>query len=158
MELLTPALRAALRANALASEGVGHDPVPVLKLFNPMSAATWLATELDADGKPRLHAVNKVDLLPARERDALRDAEHTVHVSALKGIGLTTLLDRIDQMLQEDPVSRIRLKVPQSEGKVLSALEARSRIFSRQYRDGVVELEAEAPESLLRRLRSFVVE
>ncbi|MBW8786103.1 MAG: DUF2958 domain-containing protein [Novosphingobium sp.] len=50
MELLTPALRAALRANALASEGVGHDPVPVLKLFNPMSAATWLATELDADG------------------------------------------------------------------------------------------------------------
>jgi hypothetical protein len=52
----------------------------------------------------------------------------------------------------------VRLKVPQSEGKLLSALEARSRIFSRQYRDGLVELEADAPESLLRRLRGFVVE
>ncbi|HSB76801.1 MAG TPA: hypothetical protein VLC12_14185, partial [Terriglobales bacterium] len=70
---------------------------------------------------------------------------------------LTTLLDRIDQMLVEDPISRVRLKVPQSEGKLLSTLEARSRIFSRQYRDGVVELEADAPESLLRRLRGFVV-
>ena len=114
--------------------------------------------ELDAAGKPRLHVVNKVDLLPAAEREGRRDDAATVHVSALKGIGLTTLLDRIDQMLVEDPISRVRLKVPQSEGKVLSTLEARSRIFSRQYRDGVVELEADAPESLLRRLRGFVVE
>src|SRR5579872_6507304 len=114
--------------------------------------------ELEAAGKPRLHVLNKVDLLPAAERDALRDDAATVHVSALKGIGLTTLLDRIDQMLVEDPISRVRLKVPQSEGKLLSALEARSRIFSRQYRDGVVELEADAPESLLRRLKGFVVE
>jgi len=114
--------------------------------------------ELEAAGKPRLHVLNKVDLLPAAERDAVRDDAATVHVSALKGIGLTTLLDRIDRMLVEDPISRVRLKVPQSEGKLLSALEARSRIFSRQYRDGVVELEAEAPESLLRRLKGFVVE
>jgi len=114
--------------------------------------------ELDAAGKPRLHVVNKIDMLVAAERDALRDDAATVHVSALKGIGLTTLLERIDQMLVEDPISRVRLKVPQSEGKLLSALEARSRIFSRQYRDGVVELEADAPESLLRRLRGFMVE
>ena len=114
--------------------------------------------ELDAAGKPRLHVVNKVDLLPGAERDALRDDGATVHVSALKGSGLTTLLDRIDQMLVEDPISRVRLKVPQSEGKLLSALEARSRIFSRQYQDGLVELEADAPESLLRRLRVFLVE
>ena len=114
--------------------------------------------ELEAAGKPRLHVLNKVDLLPAAERDAARDDGATVHVSALKGIGLTTLLDRIDHMLVEDPISRVRLKVPQSEGKLLSALQARSRIFSRQYRDGVVELEADAPESLLRRLKGFVVE
>ena len=114
--------------------------------------------ELEAAGKPRLHVVNKVDLLSAAEREAQLDDANTVHVSALKGIGLTTLLERIDQMLVEDPISRVRLKVPQSEGKLLSALEAHSRIFSRQYRDGVVELEADAPESLRRRLRAFVVE
>jgi hypothetical protein len=36
-------------------------------------------------------------------------------------------------------------------------LEARSRIYSRQYADGVVELEAEIPESLARRMKDFVV-
>ncbi len=54
MQLLTPGLRAALRANADAARRAGgergHDPVPVVKLFSPAGAATWLATELDADG------------------------------------------------------------------------------------------------------------
>src|SRR6184192_605759 len=50
--------------------------------------------ELEAERKPRLHVMNKIDLLPPRQRDSLRDDAHTVHVSAAKGIGLTTLLDR----------------------------------------------------------------
>jgi hypothetical protein len=50
MDLLTETLRAALRANADAADRPGHDPVPVVKFFNPCGAATWLATELDADG------------------------------------------------------------------------------------------------------------
>jgi hypothetical protein len=50
MILLPPEQRAALRANAIASGDPGHDPAPVVKLFNPVGAATWLATELDADG------------------------------------------------------------------------------------------------------------
>ena len=49
-------LRAALRANAVAHhDAMQHgeaepDPAPIIKLFNPLGAATWLATELDADG------------------------------------------------------------------------------------------------------------
>jgi GTPase len=113
--------------------------------------------ELEAEKKPRLRVMNKIDLLPPKEREALRDNATTIHVSALAGTGLTTLLERIDRRLEEDPLARVHLKVPQSEGKVLSTLEARSRIFSRQYQDGVVELDAEAPESLLRRLREYVV-
>ena len=51
MDLLTLALRKALRANAAAAaRDPGHDPVPVVKFFDPIGAATWLATELDADG------------------------------------------------------------------------------------------------------------
>jgi len=50
MILLTDRLRAALRANAEAACHPGHDPVPVVKFFNPCGAATWLATELDDDG------------------------------------------------------------------------------------------------------------
>ena len=56
MILLTPQLRSALRANDIERCDARRDgkpepdPVPVLKLFNPLSAATWLATELADDG------------------------------------------------------------------------------------------------------------
>ena len=113
--------------------------------------------ELEVESKPRLRVMNKIDLLPGARRDALRDDEKTVHISAAKGIGLGTLSERIDQMLEEDPLSRVRLRVPQKEGKALALLEARARIYSRKYKDGLVELEAEAPESVVRKVREFVV-
>ncbi|MBT2189284.1 DUF2958 domain-containing protein [Sphingobium nicotianae] len=56
MTLVTPELRFALRANdinrraAQRADRPEPDPVPVLKLFNPLGAATWLATELAEDG------------------------------------------------------------------------------------------------------------
>jgi GTP-binding protein HflX len=113
--------------------------------------------ELETEGKPRLRVMNKIDLLPPRQRDSLLDAANTVHVSAAKGIGMSTLLDRIDQMLQGDALSRVQLRVPQKEGKTLALLEARARIYSRKYKDGLVDLDVEAPESVVRRVREFVV-
>lgn len=56
MTLLTADLRLTLRANAIAHHDAmqwGHvepDPAPVVKFYNPLGAATWLATELDRDG------------------------------------------------------------------------------------------------------------
>lgn len=56
MILLTPDLRLALRANDIARRAAAQggrpepDPAPVVKLFNPLGAATWLATELGEDG------------------------------------------------------------------------------------------------------------
>jgi len=47
MIVLPDSLRAALLANGAERP---TDPVPLLKLFNPLGPATWLATELDADG------------------------------------------------------------------------------------------------------------
>jgi GTP-binding protein HflX len=114
--------------------------------------------ELEADTKPRLRVMNKTDLLLPKQRESLRDDELSVHVSAAKGIGLTTLLDRVDALLQEDRPSRVRLRIPQKEGKMLAQLQAGARVYSRQYQDGFVILEAEPPASLLRRMREWVVE
>src|ERR1700693_4493173 len=101
--------------------------------------------ELEADGKPRLRVMNKIDLLPPKQRESLRDDDNRVHVSAAKGTGMTTLLDRIDEMLSEDPLSRVHLRVPQKEGKLLALLEARSRIYSRHYNGGSVGVGVEGP-------------
>jgi len=55
MILLPPAVRFQLRANAIARRAAQRDgraepdALPLLKLFNSIGAATWLATELDAD-------------------------------------------------------------------------------------------------------------
>ena len=113
--------------------------------------------ELEVANKPRLHVKNKVDLLPSKQRDSLRDDAETVHVSAVKASGLTTLLDRIDQALSEDSTSRVRLHIPQKEGKALAMLEARARVYAREYKDGAVDLEAEIPESLARTLKTWIV-
>ncbi len=119
--------------------------------------------ELEADKKPRLRVMNKIDLLLPKQRESLRDSDfrdndQSIHVSAAKGIGLSTLLDRVDALLEEDRPSRVRLRIPQKEGKMLAQLQAGARIYSRQYQDGLVVLEAEAPASLLRRMRAWVVE
>ena len=46
MTLLTPELRDRLLANGRERDA---DQVPVVKFFNPVGAATWLASELDQD-------------------------------------------------------------------------------------------------------------
>jgi GTP-binding protein HflX len=118
--------------------------------------------ELEAEKRTRLRVMNKVDLLDDEVAQSLlaetaRPGSHTVYVSALEGTGLDTLRERIDQMIEEDRVSRVHLRVPQKEGKMLAMLEARARIYSRKYQDGAVEFEADAPESLVRRVKQFVV-
>jgi GTPase len=112
--------------------------------------------ELEAQDKPRLHVLNKLDLVPEDQRAALVNSDDTLYVSAKEGLRLDELLDRIDDALKEDAPSRVKLAVPQSEGKVLSLLEARSRIFAREYRDGFVDLDVQAPESVVRRVKQFV--
>lgn len=56
MILVSPEIREALRANdraRQAAQATGQrepDPVPVVRFFNPIGYATWLATEIDEDG------------------------------------------------------------------------------------------------------------
>jgi GTP-binding protein HflX len=119
--------------------------------------------ELEADQRPRLRVMNKIDLLLPKQRESLRDSDPSdkdqfIHVSAAKGIGLSTLLDRIDALLEEDRPRRVQLRIPQKEGKALSRLEAGARVYSRQYQDGFVVLDAEAPASVLRHMRNWVVD
>jgi GTP-binding protein HflX len=118
--------------------------------------------ELEAEKKPRLRVMNKVDLLDEEVAktliaDAKRDGARTLYVSAVEGTGLGDLLKRIDDMIEEDPVSRVQLRIPQKEGKILALLEARARIYSRKYKEGAVELEVDAPESVLRKVREWVI-
>jgi GTP-binding protein HflX len=123
--------------------------------------------ELEAEKKPRLRVMNKVDLLDedvaksliadAARTGAGTAGTRTLYVSAIEGTGIDQLLQRIDEMIEEDPVSRVHLRVPQKEGKILALLEAKARIRSRKYQDGSVVLEVEAPASVVRKVREWIV-
>ena len=119
--------------------------------------------ELEAEKKPRLRVMNKVDLLDdevaqSLRADATREGSKTVYVSAVEGTGLDMLLERIDRMIEEDAITRIKLRVPQKEGKTLALLEAKTRIYSRKYSDGTVELEVDAPKSVVRTVTKWLVD
>ena len=111
--------------------------------------------ELEAQSKPSLRVLNKIDLLPDAERALLPAGEDVIHVSAIKGTGLDELAARIDVRLKADPVERMDVSIPQSEGKVLSLIEARGNILDRKYAGEHVQITLEAPQSVLRRLKGF---
>ncbi len=123
-----------------------------------MAQVDSVLRELDAIDKPQIHVLNKIDLFDEPTRAALKDTTDSVHISAARRLHLDRLLAAIDAHLDQDPIERALLRVPQSEGKALAMLESRAIILSRQYIENeTVELEVDAPESLLRRLHRFVV-
>lgn len=113
--------------------------------------------ELEAQDKPQIHVMNKIDLLPESKRHALLNTAKVVHVSAARGIGMDALLAAIDEAITEDPVRMAKLRIPQSDGKALALLESKAQIVKRHYRGENVHLEVQAPESVLRRLKKYVV-
>jgi GTP-binding protein HflX len=111
--------------------------------------------ELNANDKPTLRVLNKIDLLSAAQQEVLPKDENIVQVSAMTGRGLDELLSKIDCILKADPINRMDIEVPQSEGKLLAMIEARANILHRSYKGDQVHLTVEAPQSLLRRLERY---
>ncbi len=124
--------------------------------YEQMAQVEAVLRELEVGNKQRIHVMNKIDLLSREKRESLIDNDETIHVSAMKGIGLNELLGAIDRTLQEDPVRHARLLVPIADGKALSIVDSKARVESREYRDGNVELSVHAPESVLRRVARYV--
>lgn len=49
MTLIPADLMRRLADNSVRGGEPGHDPVPVVKLFAPVGAATWIVTEIESD-------------------------------------------------------------------------------------------------------------
>jgi len=111
--------------------------------------------ELEATDKKNIRVLNKVDLLSKAQQQTLPDGNNIVQVSAIEGRGLEVLLKKIDEELIADPVSVMEISIPQSEGKLLAAIDARCHVLHRAYRSDRVQLTVKGPQSLLRRLEKY---
>ena len=59
--------------------------------------------------------------------------------------------------MRVDPLVRLRLRMPVTDGRHLSLLQARGRILHSELSDGHWLLDAELPQSAARRLQEFVL-
>jgi len=109
--------------------------------------------ELEVSGKPVLQVFNKIDLLAP---GAAMPAE-AIPVSALTGEGTDRLLQAIDGALINDPLSEARFCIPQSEGRVLAALERGATFSAQSFEAESVYVTVVGPISLLGRYRRFQV-
>ncbi len=121
--------------------------------------------ELEVAGKPVIEVMNKIDLLPIEARARLAETSDRqrhgkpveVAVSGLAKLGLHELLVAIDEALVVDPLVEKRLRIPQSEGAALAALEAGAVVSSKKFEGNLVWLTARGPASLMERFRHFRV-
>jgi len=127
--------------------------------------------DIGADQTRQILVLNKMDHIDAA---AVGDTEslaqrilgevkasartEAIPVSARSGAGFGELLQAIDHALPLDPVSRQRFRIPAGEGSVIHILHERAKVLSSQYLGAVLEVEAEVPESVKRRLSGYLAE
>jgi GTPase len=117
--------------------------------------------ELGVIDRPRLRVFNKIDRLSPEQQEEFTAAwSHTkngeeppVFVSALTGEGLDELLRRIDAALPVDPIVKLSLHMPLTEGRSLALIHALGRVLHSQVSGSHMDLEAEIPEAVARRLK-----
>jgi len=118
--------------------------------------------DLGVKSTPRLRVLNKVDRLDDEHRRQLEAVarrngggeEPPALVSALTGEGLEELLRRIDAALPLDPIVKLSLHMPLTEGRSLALIHALGRVLHSEVSDPqYMDLEAEVPQSIARRLK-----
>jgi GTP-binding protein HflX len=126
-------------------------------------AVKKILADLGVAGRPTLQVWNKMDLLGSDEEADLQksvaaaEREHgtpsPVLVSAVTGAGLDQLLKRIDEVLPVDPIVKLSLRLPLTEGRTLALVHALGKVLHSELDDAKMLLDAEVPVSLAQRLK-----
>ncbi len=116
-------------------------------------------TEIGAGEARSILVLNKADHPAADENlsGAVSGMQDALRVSARTGQGVEALLARIDDSLSLDPMEHHTFRIPAGDGNALNLLHDRARVISQRYADEFCEVEADAPLSVRRKLKEFVV-
>jgi GTP-binding protein HflX len=128
-------------------------------------------SEIGAAMIPQLLILSKIDLLKpdgvdmeAVGKRILADAsrqgkleQRPIPVSARTGEGLDRLLEAVDELLPVDRVHRAVFRVPMREGSKVHLLHEYARVIRETFDGEYCTIEAEAPETVRRRLKSYLV-
>jgi len=118
--------------------------------------------ELGAGDKPRVVAVNKVDLQgPATRRRVLSEIgaryQRAVAISALEGTGLDELLALLEEVAEQDMV-RLKMLVPYGREQVLHELRQLGGLEGSEFTERGTVAWGRAPRASLHRFQPFLLE
>ena len=103
-----------------------------------MAVVEKLAAELAPQGVPMIEVYNKADLI---EPQFIPIGENRIAISASSGVGLDKLLSMIDQKL-DTGVRRLQLLLPYSAAGELDRLHREARVFSAEYENDGIRVDA----------------
>jgi GTP-binding protein HflX len=131
--------------------------------------------ELGAEGKPVITAVNKIDLLvketPQDEQTEADEAPsctvdrigemvaeypNCVAISAAEGMGLDRLLERVQELLEEDLV-RVHVRLPYSSDGLLGLFHQRGVVEREEFGETGVTVEGKVPQGLAPRFEPYLI-
>jgi GTP-binding protein HflX len=136
---------------------VADASAPEDELIEMIDAVEEVLAEIGADEKPRLLALNKVDLLDEERRRELSFRHRgAVQVSALGGDGLDELRTAIEARFLSS-LRRMDLLVPYGEGGSLSELHDVAGEMERSDTAAGVRVRARVPAGLAPRFERFEV-
>ena len=150
--MLVDAFRSTLEEAAFADLILNICDISAPDASDQIAVTQSLLSEIGAEKIPVLNVLNKCDLI-AQTPISLND--NTCLISAKTGFGLDVLLNRIGQLLTPSH-TRLTLLLPYSEGGLLGELRARGTVFSEQYQNDGILLDAMVEIKSLYRFKGYV--
>lgn len=109
-----------------------------------------LLNELGCGGIPLIHVLNKCDLI---ENNIPEDAQ-TVKISAKNGEGFDRLLSAIAENLPES-AKRMKLLLPYDKAGLTAQIRVNGKVFSEEFTEGGIEVDALVDKLLIKQLGEF---
>jgi GTP-binding protein HflX len=115
--------------------------------------------EIGASHIPIITALNKIDRFsdPEGVQLAVEDLPHRIAISARDGMGLHTLLERIETLLNRRWVS-LRVHIPFSAGELVALFHQRGQVGTESHDSTGTIIDGRLPPQLAARFRRYAVE
>jgi GTP-binding protein HflX len=115
-------------------------------------------TELGADDKNTIMAINKIDKCPSRfVIEEYKDQEDAVHISAIERTGLPRMISLIEKYAGMQSKT-VELLIPYSDGSMVSTIYgSANEVVEEQYREDGIYIKAEVDEISYGRLVKYVI-
>lgn len=120
---------------------------------NQLEVTKEILHELCEEEKPVITVYNKCDIA---ESYLLPVTKNTVKISALKGVGINSLLEAISENMPKTK-KRVLLLLPFSEGSLANEVRVTSRILKEEYRAEGIFFDAIVDVNIMYKLLDYIV-